>query len=201
MMRWFFTIFCLTCLACLMACGGKPQTKSILLPEESGETGKIVVRSDTSGIMLDKPYTEAVYHASTGGFLTRKTDPGKVLDTYGKLLATEPPIPVMFTLYFLSGPADLTPESRSVVPRILDTAEKRASSGIDIIGHTDTMGTDEKNIALSLARARRVADILVTHGVKPDRITIQGQGEKELMVSTPDNTPEPRNSRVEVMIR
>jgi outer membrane protein OmpA-like peptidoglycan-associated protein len=198
MMRWFFILFCLTC---LMACGGKPQTKSILLPEESGETGKIVVRSDTSGIMLDKPYTEAVYHASTGGFLTRKTDPGQVLDTYGKLLATEPAMPVMFTLHFLSGPADLTPESRSVIPRIIETAEKRASSGIDIIGHTDTMGTDEKNVQLSLARARRVADILVTHGVNPDRITIQGQGEKELMVSTPDNTPEPGNRRVEVMIR
>jgi outer membrane protein OmpA-like peptidoglycan-associated protein len=198
MMRWFFILFCLTC---LMACGGKPQTKSILLPEESGETGKIVVRSDTSGIMLDKPYTEAVYHASTGGFLTRKTDPGQVLDTYGKLLATEPAMPVVFTLHFLSGPADLTPESRSVIPRIIETAEKRASSGIDIIGHTDTMGTDEKNVQLSLARARRVADILVTHGVNPDRITIQGQGEKELMVSTPDNTPEPGNRRVEVMIR
>ncbi len=197
-MRWFFILFCLTC---LMACGGKPQTKSILLPEESGETGKIVVRSDTSGIMLDKPYTEAVYHASTGGFLTRKTDPGQVLDTYGKLLATEPAMPVMFTLHFLSGPADLTPESRSVIPRIIETAEKRASSGIDIIGHTDTMGTDEKNVQLSLARARRVADILVTHGVNPDRITIQGKGEKELMVFTPDNTPEPGNRRVEVMIR
>ncbi|MCF8092330.1 MAG: hypothetical protein K9K40_07695 [Desulfotignum sp.] len=93
-MRFF--VICL-CLTCLMGCAKQQTTGAILLPEESGKTGKIVMRSDTSGIMLDRPYTEAVYHPTTGGFLIRKTDPGQVQKTYGSLLEAEPDLPVTST--------------------------------------------------------------------------------------------------------
>ncbi|MCA1786299.1 MAG: OmpA family protein [Desulfobacteraceae bacterium] len=193
-------VICL-CLTCLIACAKQQKNSAILLPQESGETGKIVMRSDTSGIMLDKPYTEVVYHATTGGFLTRKTDPGQVQKAYGPLLGAEPHVPALFTLYFMSGPAELTPESKSMLPKILEIAGQKASSDIDIIGHTDTMGSAETNTRLSLARARRVADILSSHGINEKRLSIQGHGENDLLVPTPGSTPEPRNNRVEVMIR
>lgn len=190
--------FCLSSL--MVSCGTPKQSKSILLPQKNGETGKIVVRSDTSGIMLDKPYTEAVYHAGTGGFLTRQTDPGQTRQIYGPLLAAEPDMPLMFTLFFLSGPADLTPDSRSELPRILETIQQNAASGIDIIGHTDTAGSAEMNARLSRARALKVAEIFQNHGIDANRFTIQGMGESDLRVPTPDNTPEPGNRRVEVVI-
>jgi len=190
----------LLCLACLTACG-KQQTKAILLPQENGETGKIIVRSDTSGIMLDKPYTETVYHPATGGFLTRKTDPGQVQKAYGPLLEAEPHIaaehhmedvshaPALFTLFFMSGPAELTPESKSVLPKILKIAGQKASSDIDIIGHTDTMGSDEANTRLSLARAHRVADILQSHGINKKKDSPSRDTGKMICCSPPLTIP------------
>jgi hypothetical protein len=105
--RQVLILFCIFIL--ILGCGTKKQAKSILLPQENGETGKIVVRSDTSGIMLDKPYTEAVYHAATGGFTTRQADPEETGQIYGPLLAAEPDMP---------DSADLAPGSRTNVPII-----------------------------------------------------------------------------------
>ncbi len=199
-MRHLIIFLCLSSL--VVSCAAPPkQSKSILLPQKNGETGKIVVRSDTSGIMLDKPYTEAVYHAGTGGFLTRRTDPGQTRQIYGPLLAAEPDMPLMFTLFFMSGPAELTPDSRSELPRILEAIQQNPTSGIDIIGHTDTVGSPEMNDRLSRARALRVAEIFQNHGIDPNRFSLQGLGETDLRVPTPDNTPEPDNRRVEVVIR
>jgi len=196
-------LFCLCIL--VFGCGTKKQAKSVLLPEKGGETGKIVVRSDTSGIMLDKPYTEAVYHAATGGFLTRQADPGEIEQTYGALLTAEPAetkdIPITFTLFFLPGPADLTPDSRDDLQKIVDLARQNGAAPIEITGHTDTEGSAEKNIRLSRARAHRVAQILQNHGIDPNRFSIQAKGETDLRIPTSDNTPEPGNRRVQVMIR
>lgn len=203
MIRRVSIFFCLFIL--ILGCGAKKQAKSILLPQENDKTGKIVVRSDTSGIMLDKPYTEAVYHASTGGFLIRQTDPGEVQQAYGALLTAEPTaepedMPVTFTLFFLPGPADLTPDSRDDMTEIVDMIKQNESASIDIIGHTDTVGSAEKNIQLSRNRAQRVADILHNHGIDANRFSILAQGEADLRILTPDNTPEPGNRRVEVVI-
>jgi outer membrane protein OmpA-like peptidoglycan-associated protein len=192
--------FCLCIL--VLGCGTKKQAKSILLPQRSGETGKIIVRSDTSGIMLDKPYTEAVYHAATGGFLTRQTDPGEIQQIYGMLLAADPEDRSgAVTLFFLPGPADLTPDSRGDLQKIVDLARQNESAPIEITGHTDTAGSGEKNIQLSRARAHRVAEILQNHGIDPNRFSIQAKGETDLRIPTSDNTPEPGNRRVEVVIR
>ncbi len=105
-MRYPVLFFCLFSL--ILSCSTSKQTKSILLPQEDGKTGKIVMRSETSGIMLDKPYIEAVYHATTGGFVTRQTDPDETRLTYGPLLAAEPD---------MSDPADLTSDSGADLPQ------------------------------------------------------------------------------------
>ena len=55
---------------------------------------------------------------------------------------------------------------------------KNNNERILIIGHTDKTGSEHYNKALSLKRARRVADILVKHGVEKSRIKLIGAGEK-----------------------
>jgi hypothetical protein len=47
-----------------------------------------------------------------------------------------------------------------------------------VVGHTDKVGSEHYNKILSLKRARRVADILVKHGISKDRIKLIGAGEK-----------------------
>jgi outer membrane protein OmpA-like peptidoglycan-associated protein len=70
-----------------------------------------------------------------------------------------------------------------------------------VIGHTDRVGTVEYNDRLSLQRAERVRAELVRLGVDPARISVEGRGEREPLVPTPDEMPEPQNRRVEVSVR
>jgi OOP family OmpA-OmpF porin len=69
-----------------------------------------------------------------------------------------------------------------------------------IEGHTDTVGSLEYNNALSDLRAAAVVDYL-TNNFRVDRNRVEaiGMGKDGLLVPTPDQTPEPRNRRVQVV--
>ena len=72
---------------------------------------------------------------------------------------------------------------------------------MSVIGHSDTVGKPDLNEALSLKRAQAVAELLKGRGLKVDALTVESHGERNLLVPTPDETPEPRNRRVEISIR
>ena len=63
------------------------------------------------------------------------------------------------------------------------------------------MGDPRANLALGLKRAISVRDILVEAGLAPSTIEVTSHGEADLLVKTPNNTPEPRNRRVEITVR
>ncbi len=67
-----------------------------------------------------------------------------------------------------------------------------------IVGHTDTKGTKEYNLSLSIKRAEVVKEILVNYGIKQGKINILGKGEESLAIDTPDDTKQPANRRVEI---
>jgi outer membrane protein OmpA-like peptidoglycan-associated protein len=113
-----------------------------------------------------------------------------------------PTAAVSLTVQFLSGSAELTPEAM----RVLDNLGKAlndqalASYRFRIEGHTDTVGTREYNQELSERRAAAVVDYLADRfRVDRARIKAVGMGEDGLLVATPDQTPEPRNRRVQVV--
>ena len=67
-----------------------------------------------------------------------------------------------------------------------------------VVGHTDTKGTNKYNLSLSIKRAEVVKKILINYGINQSNIKILGKGEKSLAVSTPDETKQPANRRVEI---
>jgi outer membrane protein OmpA-like peptidoglycan-associated protein len=71
---------------------------------------------------------------------------------------------------------------------------------VSVIGHTDTIGTRDYNYQLSLRRARKVADLLASHGVDRNMLDIESHGEDNLLVKTGDQVREPRNRRVEITV-
>lgn len=109
---------------------------------------------------------------------------------------------VSLAVLFASNSADLTPEAT----RTLDELGRALSSSqlagyrFRIEGHTDTVGSATYNLALSARRAQAVAEY-VEHkfGVAGSRLEPIGMGEQALVVSTPDQTPEPRNRRVQII--
>jgi OmpA-OmpF porin, OOP family len=67
-----------------------------------------------------------------------------------------------------------------------------------LVGHTDAVGSEEANLALSERRAEAVFEHLVArHGVAPERLRARGCGKAVLLV--PGDPPSPRNRRVEVI--
>ncbi|MFA7176123.1 MAG: OmpA family protein, partial [Smithellaceae bacterium] len=116
-------------------------------------------------------------------------------------LAAQPPLPVSFMLYFEAGGALLTNDSKALIPSIVEAAMKYPAPDVSVIGHTDTMGNRDYNEQISLQRARTVAQIIRDAGIQVHDLTIESHGERNLLIPTPDNTPEPRNRRVEITVR
>ena len=56
---------------------------------------------------------------------------------------------------------------------------------ISIIGHSDTVGSDEDNFALGLKRARFVAELFDSAKIARDRVVVDSHGEKKPPHSDP----------------
>lgn len=109
---------------------------------------------------------------------------------------------VSLPVLFATGSAQLTPEGRAQLDALgaaLQTSEL-AASRFRIEGHTDTVGNDGLNQALSARRAQAVVNYLTTRfGIERNRLAAVGLGKQGLAVPTPDQTDEPRNRRVVVI--
>ncbi len=68
-------------------------------------------------------------------------------------------------------------------------------------GFTDTAGAPDKNLAVSQRRAAQIAAALTHEGVPPARLSSQGFGETHLRVATGDGKSEPRNRRIEIVLK
>ena len=120
---------------------------------------------------------------------------------FGAALAALPPAPRHFTLHFQFESDALTGESTALVPEIHLTVKGLSVPEVIVVGHTDTMGDRRANLALGLKRAISVRDILVEAGLPESTIEVTSHGEADLLVKTPQNTPERRNRRVEITVR
>jgi len=71
---------------------------------------------------------------------------------------------------------------------------------IDVIGHTDSVGTDEYNMRLSERRAMAVRDFLLSEGVNPSIISASGMGERDPVATNDTEAGRALNRRVEVHV-
>ena len=72
---------------------------------------------------------------------------------------------------------------------------------MQVTGHTDTVGREENNDKLSTERAGVIKNMLIEQGLQAGFIRAVGRGERELLVPTANNFSEPKNRRVEVIVR
>nr|WP_246499783.1 MULTISPECIES: OmpA family protein [Thiothrix] len=71
-------------------------------------------------------------------------------------------------------------------------------SGISVVGHTDSVGTDAYNQKLSERRAGAVANYLVSKGVPAAAIQAAGKGESQPVADNGSKAGRAANRRVEV---
>jgi outer membrane protein OmpA-like peptidoglycan-associated protein len=162
--------------------------------------GAVVVQEGGREVVLNTAYASA--HTGAAGQLEPgQATPDEVRAVFADALAAEPPRPVTFILYFVEGTDQFTPESQALVDQVLLAIASRPAPELTVAGHTDAVGTDQYNDALSLRRAERVRALLIARGIAPDSIRAIGRGKRELRVPTPDGVAEPRNRRVEITVR
>ncbi|KFL54269.1 OmpA family protein [Burkholderia pyrrocinia] len=102
---------------------------------------------------------------------------------------------------FATDHATLAPTARESLDRLLSERADRTYSQVTITGFTDTVGSDDYNLALSKRRAESVAAYLKAHGLKADTLTVTGRGKADPVAS--NATPEGRasNRRVEITLQ
>jgi outer membrane protein OmpA-like peptidoglycan-associated protein len=108
-----------------------------------------------------------------------------------------PPITISSDVLFAFDRSDIRPEFYPELNVIADELQQRNGT-LTVIGHTDSIGTEQYNQGLSERRARSVADFLISRGIPPERIITEGRGELQPVAS--NQTPEGRqqNRRVEI---
>ena len=94
----------------------------------------------------------------------------------------------------------IKPQFFTPLSNVAQTMNEYPESYIDVVGHTDNVGSAAYNQSLSERRARSVGDFLVSQRVVPERIVTYGQGFNQPVAS--NATPEGRaaNRRVEIKI-
>lgn len=105
-------------------------------------------------------------------------------------------VPVFSNVLFDFDKSDLRPEGRDVVQNVVESLQANPNDRLTVVGHTDSIGTDEYNMALGQRRANTVRDAIVAGGIDPNRVTAVSRGESEPAV--PNDSPANRqlNRRV-----
>ena len=178
-----------------------PKTTVLLL--DSGKVkNEIIVSTDIGSTHLDKV-------GSFVGLNDKNEAPSKIKfmpkeeinSRYATLFQANPKKPKTYIVYFKINSTELTERSKKILDEALKTIEKRSPCMVDIIGHTDTIGSHQINAKLSLKRAKVMRDIIVTKKIKTVSLTAKGYGEEDLLMKTSDNVAEAKNRNVEIFIK
>jgi OOP family OmpA-OmpF porin len=109
-----------------------------------------------------------------------------------------PPMAKQFVIFFGFNKCNITAEADAVLSEAAASAKSSGSASVRIVGHTDTVGSNDYNQKLSDCRANAAKTNLVAKGVPEGAISASGKGESELMVQTGDGVKEPQNRRATV---
>ncbi len=89
---------------------------------------------------------------------------------------------------------------RNTLDQVASTLIQYEKTYVDVLGHTDSTGSDAYNQALSERRASAVADYLSTRGVQSARLAARGYGESQPKASNLDAAGRSANRRVEIRL-
>jgi len=130
-----------------------------------------------------KPETEYVLAAFKDGFLN---DKGK-LSTIGltdskdfhfefKLSRADEPVKIN-NINYATGSYEVTQDSKVALDSLIQILNLNPTIKIELMAHTDFVGSDQFNSELSQKRAQSVVDFLISKGINPTRLVAKGYGE------------------------
>lgn len=96
--------------------------------------------------------------------------------------------------------SELSPAADGVLLRLSTVLLKVGITGAGVVGHTDSTGAPDYNLALSQRRAASVKAGLVAHGMDPARLRDQGVGETQPIASNATEEGRTQNRRVVIVV-
>jgi outer membrane protein OmpA-like peptidoglycan-associated protein len=101
---------------------------------------------------------------------------------------------------FTSGRADLKASASGRLNKLVSFLNQYPNRTVMIEGFTDSVGTDDYNLALSQRRAESVRSHLMSQGIDATRLTASGKGESDPLESNDTAMGRQQNRRVAVII-
>lgn len=203
--------FIISILIFITAC--VPKTNIILL--DNGKVkNAVIVSTDKGSTKLDKTGSSVgIYSKDKAPSKIRSISEEEIRRKYRTLFKAMPKEPKSYILYFKNNSTELTNNSKTIFKEALKMIVERSPCVVDIIGHTDTVGSEENNIKVSLKRAKHIKSMIIQTEIKYSKPEVQnidvqtillvakGYGEADLLVKTEDNVAEEKNRNVEVFIK
>jgi outer membrane protein OmpA-like peptidoglycan-associated protein len=101
---------------------------------------------------------------------------------------------------FETNSADIKPGFHSTMDKLADVVVRYGKTTLTVVGHTDDVGTNAYNQALSERRAHSVAQYLESKRVNSMRLAIAGKGETQPVASNGTEGGRQANRRVEIYV-
>jgi outer membrane protein OmpA-like peptidoglycan-associated protein len=108
----------------------------------------------------------------------------------------------VYGIYFDTDKAEIKPESEPALAEMTKLLKDNPSLNVFIVGHTDSTGTFEHNLTLSMDRASAVVNALVSgHGIAAARLKPYGVASLAPVASNATEDGKSKNRRVELVER
>lgn len=152
---------------------------------DDGSNQKEVARDDGSFRFRLSRGVKYVMMAGAKGYLNVKqefeSDTAEEDADYGIdfILAAVTKPQVVENIFYDFDKATLRPESKAALDELATMLRDNPTVTLEMRSHTDRIGSDEYNMALSERRAKSVVDYLTAIGIEPDRLTWKGFGKSD----------------------
>ena len=101
---------------------------------------------------------------------------------------------------FAFNQSELTPAAQSKLDSLMPKLQSDDVVSVKVIGHTDSVGSDTYNQALSERRASSVAAYLLSQGLAPSKLTSEGKGQSQPVADNETEEGRAKNRRVELHV-
>lgn len=108
--------------------------------------------------------------------------------------------PSFNSVHFDSWKNDVNAQGMTEIDRLARYLKDNPTVQLEIVGHTDIIGSPSANLALSEQRAQIVLDAIVKKGVAKERLTSRGMGSSKPIAGNDTAEGRKRNRRVEFVL-
>ncbi len=107
---------------------------------------------------------------------------------------------ILKNIFFDVNKSSLKPSSISELDKVVNLMTDNPKLKLNISGHTDNTGSSSDNLILSRDRAKSVVSYLISKGIKKERLTYEGFGEKKPVDSNVTEEGKSHNRRTEIYV-